>query len=279
MVQRVLTLTLTLALPLAIWIAASLPARANDARAVFEAMQLGEILGIMREEGLAYGDELQTEMFPGSGGAGWPRVVQRIYAPERMEREFFEPFAAELEGQDIQPLLDFFGSERGQEIVKFEIGARRALLDETVEEMAQQIWSDLKGELDPRHVLIERFVESNDLIEENVAGAMNASLAFYEGLSTGEEFESVWTMDRILAEVWDQESIIRADTKDWIFPYLSLAFEPLRDSDIEAYISLSETDAGRALNAALFGAFDVLFVNISRDMGAAAAVYMQGEDI
>ena len=33
------------------------------------------------------------------------------------------------------------------------------------------------------------------------------------------------------------------------------------------------------LNTALFAAFDVLFVNISRDMGEAAALYLEGEDI
>lgn len=254
-------------------------ARATDVRALYDAMRLGDILAVMREEGLAYGDELRTEMFADGGAAGWPRVVSRIYDTDRMERDFVGPFTEALDGADLGPLQDFFASDRGRMIVEFEVTARRALLDEGVEEVARRLWDDLKGEIDPRADLIERFVEVNDLIETNVVGAMNSSLAFYEGLATSDGFGEAWTPDRILSTVWEQEAEIRADTRDWIYPYLTLAFEPLEAEDIEAYIVLSESPEGRALNAALFAAFDVLFVDISREMGTAAARYLEGEDI
>jgi len=254
-------------------------ARAGEAADLYETMRLGEILEIMREEGLEYGDDLRAEMFPGQGAAGWPRVVGRIYALERMEAEFLTSFEDAVGDQDLSALIDFFSSPRGRDIVEFEVSARRALLDEEIEETARRIWRDLKGEIDPRRDLIERFVDANDLIEANVAGAMNSSLAFYEGLATSDAFGGDWTMDRILSTVWEQETEIRADTKDWIYPYLTLAFEPLPAEDIEAYIALSESEPGEALNAALFAAFDVLFVKISREMGEAAALYLEGEDI
>jgi len=75
--------------------------------------------------------------------------------------------------------------------VSFEISARRALLDDAIEEAAKVIWQDLQGEFDPRTELIERFVEVNDLIEENVAGAMNhcqpAAHLFFQGDNRGNE--------------------------------------------------------------------------------------------
>ena len=253
-------------------------ASADEAAELYETMRLGDILEIMREEGLDYGEDLRAEMFPGQA-AGWPRVVDRIYAIDRMEREFRASFEDAVGDADLGPVIDFFSSPRGRDIVEFEISARRALLDPALEETAHQIWQDLEGELDPRRDLIERFVEVNDLIEANVAGAMNSSLAFYEGLATSDAFGASWTMDRILSTVWEQEAEIRADTRDWIYPYLTLAFEPLLAEDIEAYIALSESEPGALLNAALFAAFDVLFVNISRDMGEAAALYLEGEDI
>lgn len=273
------SLAARIAAPLiAIAVSASASA-ASDVRTLYEAMGLPDILEIMREEGIAYGEDLREEMFPGQGAAGWPRVVERIYAYERLEGEFLASFEAALDDTDVEPLVDFFSSDRGRQIVSFEISARRALLDDAIEEAAKVIWQDLQGEFDPRMDLIERFVEVNDLIEENVAGAMNSSLAFYEGLASGDAFDGAWTTDRILATVWDQEAEIRAETRDWIYPYLALAFEPLSGDDIEAYIALSESDAGRALNTALFSAFDVLFVDVSRDLGAAAATYLEGEDI
>ncbi|MDJ1008669.1 MAG: DUF2059 domain-containing protein [Paracoccaceae bacterium] len=270
---------LRLALPfLALMLSVS-SLRASDVRDLYEAMRLGDILHIMREEGLAYGEDLRSEMFPDQAAMGWPRVIDNIYALDRMEAEFVGPFEEAVGDTDLEPLIAFFNSERGQEIVEFEVTARRALLDEAVEATAKQIWEDLQGELDPRQDLIERFVDANDLIEANVAGAMNSSLAFYEGLATADSFDGAWTLDRILSTVWEQEAEIRADTRDWIYPYLTLAFEPLGAEDIEAYIALSESAEGQALNAALFSAFDVLFVNISRDIGEAAALYLQGQDI
>lgn len=255
------------------------PAAAATPEELFETMRLADILGIMREEGLAYGEDLRVEMFPGQSTAGWPQVIDDIYATERMETEFLQSFTEIIGDTDLDPLIGFFASDRGQRIIEFEISARRALLDEAVEETARDIWMDLESNGDARLELIEEFVVANDLIEANVAGAMNSSLAFYEGLATGEGMGEVWTSDRILAVVWEQEEEIRSDTREWIYPYLTLAFEPLEDADIEAYIALSETEEGGALNTALFAAFDVLFVNVSREIGEAAARYMQGEDI
>lgn len=255
------------------------PAAANEARTLYEAMKLPEILAIMHEEGVAYGEDLRAEMFPGTGSAGWPRLVEDIYDTDRLDAEFFALFEDGLGDTDLDPLIGFFDSDRGRAITGYEVSARRAMLDEGVEETAREIWLDLERDAGGRLELIEEFVVANDLIETNVAGSMNSSLAFYEGLATGDGMDEVWSRDRILGLVWEQEEDIRADTRDWIYPYLTLAFEPLEDADIEAYIAISETQEGQALNRALFGAFDVLFVDVSFEIGAAAARYMQGQDI
>lgn len=135
-------------------------------------------------------------------------------------------------------------------------------------------------EADPaRFGLLEEFVEVNDLIESNVMGAMNSNYAFYIGLMEGEAFGDGLTERDILADVWEQEAEIRADTEDWVYSYLALAYDPLTDEDIEAYIALSETEEGRALNRAMFAAFDELFVSISRRLGYGAAGFMAGQDI
>ncbi|MEL7459713.1 MAG: hypothetical protein AAFX59_08205 [Pseudomonadota bacterium] len=267
------------AVPLAAFVISASAASAETLRTLYETMRMDELIEIMQLEGVAYGDELGADMLGNSSGAGWPRVVARIYSVERMETEFLTEFERRLEPRHIAPLIAFFGSDQGREITNFEVSARRALLDEDVEATAKQIWQDLEGEIDPRLDIIERFVTVNDLIEANVAGTMNSSLAFYEGLATGDSEALGLTPDRIMSLVWEQETEIRANTREWVYPFLTLAFEPLSDADLEAYIAMSESEAGQALNTALMGAFDVLFVDISRDMGTAAAIYMQGEDI
>jgi hypothetical protein len=260
-----------------------LPAQAQvaDPGAVADALRIDEVMGVMQAEGLDYGAQLEAELFPGGGGARWQAAVARIYDAAAMERRFSQVFGAEIgdEPEAMAAIVDFFGDARGQRIVTLEIEARRALLDEAVEDAAKVAFQDMEAERDPRIGLLQRFAEANDLIEQNVAGALNSNLAFYRGLSEGGAFGEAMAEPDILADVWSQEADIRAETEDWLFPYLALAYQPLPDEDVEAYIAFSETGAGEALNAALFAAFDAIFTDISEELGRSAAQLLSGQDI
>ena len=124
---------------------------------------------------------------------------------------------------------------------------------------------------------IRTFVEVNDLIEVNVVGGLNASLAFYNGLADGGAFEM--SQDEILGQVWSQEEDIRAEAAEWLFGYLGLAYRPLEDDALDAYIALSESPAGTSLNAAIIAGYDEVFTGVSYSLGAAAARFTLGEDI
>lgn len=270
-----------LSLASVVWFAA-LPAAAQvptPSERLFDALGMPEIIAIMAEEGDGHGDGIAESLFPGRNGDGWEGVVAAIYDAERMEDVARTRFAAELGGRDLAPLLDFFESERGQRIVELEISARRAFLDEEIEDAAEDAVADLATTEPGRYALLERFIEANDLVGSNVMGAMNSNYAFYLGLADGGAFDGSLTEAEILADVWAQEAEIRNDTEGWVYAYLGLAYEPLADEDIEAYIALSETPRGRALNGALFAAFDEMYNGISRALGQAAARFMSSEDI
>jgi hypothetical protein len=66
-----------------------------------------------------------------------------------------------------------------------------------------------------------------------------------------------------LSEVWGQEPELRRDTIEWLYSFQLSAYSGLSDADIEAYTAFSETEAGAALNAALFAAFDTVFNQLS----------------
>lgn len=257
-------------------------AQAVDPSAISEALHLPELIGVMQEEGLAYGNDLEGELFPDAGGAGWQSDVARIYDGETMHNRFDMVFREEMAARPeaIKAILAFYESERGQRIVSLEIEARRALLDESVEEAARVAVDDMRSRKDARLVRLREFAEANDLIEQNVTGALNSNLAFYRGLSEGGAFAGdEMTEADILAEVWAQEPDIRAETEDWLYPFLSLAYEPLSDADLQAYLEFSRTSAAKALNGALFAAFDEMFGAISHDLGRAAAEILSGQDI
>lgn len=266
----------------ALLIATALPVWAQNTDkvdALIAALSLPDIIEIMHEEGASYGADVEAEMFPGKGGAAWTAQVQGIYDTTAMATRFRARLLAELADADLAPMVEFFGSDTGRRIIALEVSARRALMDETIEEAARDTAQAMQDTADPRFDRLEAFAEANDLIEENVVGAMNSNYAFYQGLMDGNAFPSEMTEDQILTDVWGQEPQIRIDTVEWLYGYLSLAYQPLSDDDLEAYIAFSETDAGQDLNRAIFASFDVVFTEISRNLGRAASLYLSGEDI
>jgi len=259
-----------------------LPARAEPPARLEEliaALRLDETLEVMAQEGIAYGNELEAEMFPGRGKARWQAMVTDIYDAARARQVMRETLGEALSGTDLDPLVMFFGGETGARIVGLELSARRALLDPDVEDASRETVERMRDAGDTRLGLLEVFVAVNDLVEMNVAGGLNANYAFYAGLVAGGAFPFDMSEEEMLAEVWSQEPELREETEAWLYSYLAMAYQPLSDAELQAYIALSETAEGQALNQALFAGFDVLFRQVSRDLGVGAAQFIQGEDI
>ncbi|MBS0122527.1 DUF2059 domain-containing protein [Thetidibacter halocola] len=263
--------------PILCLVVLALPLRAQTVDALFDQLRLSEMIEVMREEGLDYGRELGTDMFAGGSNPQWTAILDRIYDTGRMEALVRARFDASLTGTDIAPLSDFFTTETGQEIVALELGARQAMIDSATEEAARQTFRERENQDGTRMEQVTAFVEANDLIETNVAGALNASYRFYAGLVEGGGLEM--SESEILADVWSQEEDTRGDTREWLFAYLLMAYEPLSDDQMAAYLDLARSPEGQALNRALFDAFNRMYDDISYALGLATAQQMQGQDL
>ena len=250
----------------------------GDVDALFDALGLPEMLEIMREEGLSYGEEIGTDLM-GRSTPEWEALVDDIYNLDNMRAEVRKELGQELEGEDVAAMTAFFTSEPGETIISLELAARRALLDDAVEEASKDVAAQAAMDETDRYRQLEAFVDANDLIETNVIGAMNANYAFYMGMMDGGALPPELTEDQILRDVYSQEPDIRSNTSEWVYSYLMLAYQPLSDDDLDIYIAFSESDAGQELNTAMFAAFDGMFESISRGLGLASAQFMQGEDI
>ena len=252
---------------------------APDIHQLFVAIGLYEVLGIMSAEGLAAAPDLEAEFFPGKGGSAWMATTASIYSTERMIARFEAAAPIDRLTPEFRATLSaFFDSALGRRIAEGEIAARRAFLDRAVEEAATELAQRRAAEGHPRVAQLTRFIAVNDLVERNVSGALNSNFAFYRALSDGGAFAAPIPEEMMLAEVWAQEPEIRAETLDWLFAYQMLAYEDLSDAEMDAYIALSESPAGQAVNAILFSGFDGLFEAISNDLGRAAAGFIAGED-
>lgn len=246
---------------------------------LFRAVGLPQVIEIMREEGQSYGDTLQQDLFPGRGGPRWDAMVAEIYEIERMKRTVRNRFDSELAAEDLAPMIEFFDTALGRRIVELEVSARRAMLEPSVDEASREALARMIEAEDPRLQLLRDFSDANELVDTNVTGAMNANYAFYTGLAQGGAFEGTVTEEDILADVWSQEPMICDDTEEWLFAYLGMAYQPLSDAEIQAYIDFSETEPGQALNRALFVAFDEMFVAVSLALGQAASQFIAEQEL
>src|SRR6056297_3158405 len=223
---------------------------------LIDALKITETVEIMREEGLVFGREVGSDMLADSESDGWSAVVSRIYDAGKMRTLVTQGIRKALGEADPGPMVGFFASPRGQEVIALELAARHAFLDPLLEH-------------------VDRLIEDSDLIERNVSGALNANLMFYNGLVDGGALEM--SQDDILADVWSQEDAVREDARDWLQSFLVMAYDPLSEADLEAYAGFYRSPAGQALNRATFTAFDRMYEEISYLLGRAVAQRMQSE--
>lgn len=253
----------------------------GDLAAFDDLLKIGEVIGILHDEGLAYGKTLDSHMLSDQGGARWEASVEHVYDVTRMRQIFDTAFAAQLQDQPtvIAAARTFLASALGQRILALETEARRTLMDDAAEDAARLRYQEMEAADAPRLRQIRRFAEVNDLVETNVVGALNSNLAFLRGMAAAGAFGTDMTEDDMLSEVRGQEAGVRHETEDWLFPYLTLAYSSLSDDELASYIAFSESAEGKMLNIAMFAAFDKVFTAVSFDLGRAAAVQMRGQDI
>jgi len=256
-------------------------AESADIAALVQALKLDELLGVLRDEGIAYGSRLEAEMFPSGGGPGWPRAVDLIYDLPALKADFIAALEAELgdEPEVLAEILAFYATDTGARVVTLEIEARRAFLDQAAEDAARVSADKRRAGRDPRVEQIERFITAGDLLEMNVAGALSGNLAFLMGMNESGAYGAGLPRDQLMENIWGQEDEIRDDLRTWLHAYLGLAYEPLSAAELDIYVDFMASPAGKRLNAALFLAFDRAFRRISYDLGRAAGVAIVGRDI
>jgi hypothetical protein len=250
-----------------------------------QALQLPALFDVLRDEGLASAATLEADMFPGGGGPQWAGALEAIYDARALEARFQAAFAEALapglaaNPGDIAALQGFYSSDLGQRVVTLEIDARRAFIDDAAEDAARVAADKRQSDRDPLVRLLDDFIAAGDLIETNVAGGLSGNLAFLTGLSDTGLYGQAMPAQELMAQVWAQEEQIRADTTSWLHAYLGLAYAPLTEAEMQAYIDFMASPTGQRLNAAIFAAFDQVFRQVSYDLGRAAGVAIQGRDI
>ena len=242
---------------------------------------IAELTGILARDGHDYGDTLDEAMFGGKGGPRWKAAVSRIYDPAVLKARFSRAFEGALAGQPqiVADANAFIATPAGQRIMKLERQARETLLDPDAREAAEVNAAKLRDARSPRLKQIRRLIEAGDLIEGNVASGLTGSAAFNEALVATQPPEQRLPEEDRMAQVWRQESEIRASTTSWLVTFMVLAYEPLTDEELQAWVDFSASDTGKALNQALFTAFSETFREVMAELGHEAGQVLLGSRI
>ncbi len=258
------------------------PAAADN---LSDAYLLPELFEIMAEEGRNSALADGATPLQGQAFAEFERAIDRIYRPDEMRAQFVDNLRAELEDapEVIADALEFAATELGQRVLRLEISARAALLDDEVDEVARAALEDARGRnadaaKAARLDMVRERIEVNDLIELNVSLGLNTSYAYYRGMMAENAVNDL-NAEQLLYLVWAQEPAIRIEIEDWSESYFLLAYQPLSDAELQAYIDYVATPLAQRFNRAMFRAFDTTFGEISEAVGRALGQRLNGEEL
>lgn len=249
---------------------------------LWDVMDMDAMMPILRDEAVAEAQEMQQTMLPQAGQSRWLNRVAKIHDPDRMADLFRTGMIEAVAPTDLARLdaaLALYETPLGQRLIRLESSARIALMDEETEQDARDRFAAAASTGEARVQQIAQLIEVSDLIGANVAGGMNAAIAFSRGFADGGGFDMPPPEAQMLADAWAQEPELRAETLGWMEAYLMLAYSPLSDRELRQYIDFAGSDEGQALSALLFAGFEGLFRQTSYDLGLAAAGEMQGQTL
>lgn len=257
----------------------SQPADPQSVEELWQLLGLSDIVSILHEEGVSMALDSDMDLLGHEGGPRWESAVQIIYDQDVLQGELQAQFKQHLAQDHLSALCGFYKAADMQDIILHEIAARRAFLDMEAEQIARDRW--LQGETsDQLDDTIRDYVDKNDLIELNVMGALNSNFVFLTALNQNLP-DAVGQMSEqdILSHVWSQEIDIRTDTTEWMYAYLHTAYEEIDPDALDRYVAFSATDAGQALNHALFAAFDAIYLRLSDDLGRVVGTFSLEQEL
>ncbi|MEX0318294.1 MAG: DUF2059 domain-containing protein [Ruegeria sp.] len=241
-----------------------------------QALRLDEVVEILRDEGLKYGRELDDQMLGGEGGQPFDQQIQRIYVADEMQAGLRKALADGMTAEQRAQAATFFEGDLGQTIISLENSARRAFATPAIEEAARTYYEEIDQQ-DARFRLVEEYISVNDLVAQNVKGALSADFNFYRGMAEGHGAQRDDGV--MLSDLLDQQDETRAETTAWLYGFLLMAYQPLSEAEMRENIAFSRTGAGQALNAALFEGFDAMYDSISYELGLAVALALTATDL
>ncbi len=248
----------------ALWVACASTVAA-DVDAMVDALGVPQLIAIFASEGAQSGALIDQGMLNGQGGDVWAETVRRLYDPARMEQEMRASMAREVDPDVAAQALLFLQSDIGTKAIDLEVQARQAFTNPDVEAAARAAPA---AQADA----VTDFLATRDLIDRNTDVAVDARIAFFEGLMEGSGRGEMPDLDGLRAG-------IATETEGWLRGYYALTQSAMTADEVAVLTAFWETDVGQAVDDALFVAFGQSYVTLSYGLGQAAGRLMPQNEL
>ena len=251
----------------------------DPADRMWRTLDLAALMPILQEEAVTEAARMEGEGLIAGGGLPWARVVARIHDTPRMEALFragVRDAAARMDPQLVDRALAFHGSGLGQRVIRLEGSARRALLEDGVEDQARADFARALRNGDPRAEQIVQLIDGADLIAPNVAGGLNAAIAFPAAMPRGRVRHGPGSAAAD-GHAWAQRDQRSRPGDDLAAGFSDAGLWPAERRRTGRLRPARRIGRGQALSQLLFAGFDRVFGQTSYDIGMAAALRGQGQ--
>lgn len=244
---------------------------------LYTALNLQEIVLIMRQEGLEEAEATKEIYLKNIRKDSFNSAIDALYSEAFMETQLRSGLKTALSEDDAEIALAFYQTQLGALASKLETSARAAISNDAVEEMAVSVANDALQAGNKRAKLLKNAVTDMELTEYNLSGAFSARFAFLSGLAEAEELGI--TQDQIINLIAQDREALRDEIDQWVLGFVFMTYRPLSDEELSQYLAFLLSTPGKALNRALFEAFNELSTQNAGQLGKLLAAAIQAREL
>jgi len=250
---------------------------AQPSEQLYQLLHLDELVEIVSEEGLADANATADAYLQGVTRGGFGASIAKIYDKNSLSSRVKAMFAKALPARSADRLIGFYNSDLGLQVSQLEVSARRAITDPSIEDYVIELVLEAEAQGKLRPQLLRSAIKEMDWVKQNLAGAFEARFAFLEALSQVEALQ----LDRgqIFTLMQSDQEALSKEIEEWLLGYMHMAYSPLSDDELTAYLAFQTSPEGMDLNAALFDTFNKLTTENAQQLGQFTASALSAQDL
>ena len=211
----------------------------------------------------------------------WPAIVAGRIDADRVYAAAVEAVARDVSAGDIATLTAFFLSDPGVVVTQAEVAAQELqVVDAEADAAARGAFlQTLDDSFRERFDLYRDLIEAMDAVDSGTTLAMNINYALISGMIASGLMDPAPSEEDILAMIAASEAEIRATVFPILLEDLAWTYRDVPDADMEAYVDLLGSPAGRSLYAAVTVSTNTLIIDAARAIGHEIMVQMGKTDL